>query len=83
MSNKDTSGPAFPVPMLDGERWNGPGNCCGMTLRDWFAGQVLSGIASDPEFNNMSYDMTARIAFLQADAMLEVRNSTTEKEESQ
>jgi len=44
MSNnsKDTSGPAFPVPLNDGERWTGPGNCCGMTLRDQNAPLHLS-----------------------------------------
>lgn len=36
----DDGGPAFPtVPGMAGE---------GMTLRDWFAGQVVSGIAANP-----------------------------------
>ncbi len=65
----DKRKPAFPV--IDpgsGLYWHG------LTIRDWFAGQVLAGIASDPEFNNMSYEITAQIAYAQADAMMTARS---------
>lgn len=54
MSNKPDGGPAFPqdisMSFFDGE----PVNCpemeghAGMTLRDYFAGQVLSGAMNSP-----------------------------------
>jgi hypothetical protein len=43
-----------------------------MTLRDWFAGQWLSGALADPEFNE-DREKTAQLAYKQADAMLEAR----------
>ncbi len=77
MSNnsKDTSGPAFPVPLNDGERWTGPGNCCGMTLRDWFAGMAMQGFNANSDEVCLGWDLdtTARLAYEQADAMLERR----------
>lgn len=75
MSNnsKDTSGPAFPVPLNDGERWTGPGNCCGMTLRDWFAGMAMQGMYANQTFDDMEVERVAQVAYMQADAMLEYR----------
>jgi len=73
--NKDTSGPAFPVPLNEGERWTGPGNCCGMTLRDWFAGLAMQGFSANASDTCLGWDtdMTARIAYEQADEMLKAR----------
>jgi hypothetical protein len=55
----------------------------GMSLRDWFAGQVVGNVASDPtvgkhiQNNNMSAEQVgthiARIAFAIADAMIAER----------
>ena len=75
MSNnsKDTSGPAFPVPLNDGERWTGPGNCCGMTLRDWFAGMAMQGMYCNQMFDEWAVEDIARTSYDQADAMLERR----------
>lgn len=42
MSNKTDGGPAFPTPDIthdDGETQTG---CWGMSLRDWFAGQMIA-----------------------------------------
>jgi len=47
----DDGGPAFPCPddyAQDGGPLYGPRNIQGMTLRDWFAGQALAGLLSDP-----------------------------------
>jgi hypothetical protein len=63
---KDDGGPAFPTL---GSAHEIPG----VSLRDWFAGMTLSGLASDPEFYNLSYEMTAKIVYKQADAMIEAR----------
>ena len=40
--NKNTGGPAFPLQA------EGYAPDFGMTLRDWFAGQALAGLLSDP-----------------------------------
>lgn len=57
---------AFPLP----ERTH---TCPGMTLRDWFAGQALSGILANPMLDP-SEDLTAA-AYEQADAMLDARST--------
>ncbi len=47
-----------------------PGNGCnGITLREWYAGQAMIGILSEP---GLGYDMAnvAKMAFQYADAML-------------
>ena len=60
-------GSAFPA-MLPG------GNYCtpGMTLRDWFAGQALAGIAAN---DNYSEKQTAGLCYQIADFMLLARES--------
>jgi hypothetical protein len=65
MSN-ETGGPAFPLhpeirPTLDKE-W------CGMTLRDYFAAKALP-----TTMQTWKPDEAARLAYEQADAMLEAR----------
>ncbi len=66
--NKDTGGPAFPIPGLQhDEAFNG------MTLRDYFAGQAMQGFAaSEAEWSDGLYGM-AKCAYKWADAMLEAR----------
>ena len=69
----DDGGPAFPVPD-DRDPVTGAGireGAPGMTLRDWFAGQVLSGAAALPRSSD--YSIRARKAYEQADAMLAAR----------
>jgi hypothetical protein len=73
MTPDTTGGPAFPWP--DPEQNSG---AVGMTLRDWFAGQALSGFLANPEqdYAPLIADKTpmlARKAYLLADAMLKAR----------
>ena len=74
MSNINDGGSAFPVPDIDGGKV-----CEGMSLRDYFAAKVLSGIWSDSDclatFSG-SADVgleIAKTAYEQADAMLKAR----------
>jgi hypothetical protein len=73
MSAKDNGGPAFPQNDLSSYGM-GPAECNsgGMTLRDWFAGQVLAGLLVN---SNDAYTpkMAAEDAYRYADAMLEAR----------
>ena len=67
---KDDGGPAFPARPT--ERLHGGGTITahnGMTLRDWFAGQALAGLA--PCFEE--YGDVAGHAYRLSDAMLEAR----------
>jgi hypothetical protein len=65
--------PAFPSPV------RGPAGSErseeGMTLRDWFAGQVLTGFAASVHANKGSWDdaTVAKCCFEVADAMLAAR----------
>lgn len=58
--------PAFPQ-VLDGIR-----DKPGMTLRDYFAGQALAGVASDPTAD-MNNPERAKWAYRMADAMIKAR----------
>jgi hypothetical protein len=64
-------GPAFPCPddyAQDGRPLYGPRNIQGMSLRDWFAGQALAGIAAPG--CGYETDRIAERAYNLADAML-------------
>jgi len=67
MSTKKDGGQAFTVPSTG--TWVGNE---GMTLRDWFAGMVLSGAMALPD-PNISKEEEAAFAYLMADAMLKER----------
>jgi hypothetical protein len=62
---RNAGGPAFPTQT----------GSSGMTLRDWFAGQVLRGFISDPDvrLNDESIPQIAKTCYEMADAMLEAR----------
>jgi hypothetical protein len=69
-------GPAFPQNDLSGYGM-GPAKCNngGMSLRDWFAGQVMQGL-----LEGVAWDVAAEhakrcagVAYIAADAMLEAR----------
>ena len=80
--NKDTSGPAFPVSLYAGATYSGHEPFDGMTLRDYFAGQALAGLAANQQWlENVSQanggDVCTAIsvaAYEVADAMLEARS---------
>ena len=66
MSNKTfDGGPAFPSPFESFD---------GMSLRDWFAGQAVSGSVAYANFHESDDARTAaEYAYRVADAMLEAR----------
>lgn len=71
MSNTNhinNGGPAFPV---SSEIYNGTG-LCGMTLRDWFAGQALNGLLACS--THIGGEDAANWSFQFADAMIAARN---------
>lgn len=81
---RDDGGPAFP-----GQAFAQAAGACeehqyGITLRDWFAGQVLVGLTNDPKGLAVIHEMAAEkheatpfvlalICYAQADAMLQAR----------
>lgn len=67
MTDKNNGGPAFPLSTS----FVGGGNC-GMSLRDWFAGQAIIGIISDTRCNWSGHRM-AEEAYSISDAMLKER----------
>lgn len=78
MSTKD-GGPAFPavIPIehsdMQGKDYPNFSES-GMTLRDWFAGQMLNGIASTIDrMTNGLPNIIARDCYVVADAMIEER----------
>ena len=42
----------------------------GMELRDWFAGQALVGLMSNPKYNAHDTDGYAAVAYIVADELL-------------
>lgn len=69
--SKETGGPAFPQALLNDEGevyyfhdWHG------MSLRDYFAAKAMQGIQSRVNWDTAAI---ARLAYEQADAMLEAR----------
>ena len=78
----DNSGPAFPNPSLANEGYSPSYDERGMSLRDWLAGQALSGIITatargehDPAGKHGVGVVLAiaKDAYEMADAMLEAR----------
>ena len=69
-------GPAFPTtaPL---ESWGDPNK--GMSLRDWFAGQVLAGYLANPRaiIQSIPAKETARACYQMADAMLAAREAAS------
>lgn len=68
----DDGGPAYPTTRLEGSR---PVIYPGMSLRDYFAGQALMGVA-DPYANHADqYQRIAAQAYELADAMIAAREA--------
>lgn len=86
-------GPAFPIPLLEGERFKGNAN--GMSLRDYFAAVALSGLcvglvgkltaAGESEVSAYAHGacnmVLAERSYAAADAMLRERERTREVED--
>lgn len=71
MSND--GGPAFSEHPLEHDRYWYQGTR-GMSLRDYFAGQALAAILTHRDaFEDSGETEVARMAYMQADAMLEIR----------
>jgi hypothetical protein len=77
MTKINDGGPAFPhVSRPVGHGFSEQITTGGMSLRDWFAGQALTGmISSAPIVDRTAVDKPgwARVAFAFADAMLKAR----------
>ena len=77
MSNIDKGGPAFPVHSVSWKEKDGT-ECvaigtCGMTLRDYFAGQALAGICASSPSDDCTNKYIAAESYGLADAMLAAR----------
>ena len=73
MTDRHDGGPAFPLKgrgAFDLEVVHSEG----MTLRDWFAGQALAGILSNPNIENAFFKVDAGLAYEAADAMIAARS---------
>lgn len=71
MSDMKDGGPAFPQSERVGDVSVVYG---GMTLRDWFAGQVMTGLVANPHNKDSEGgNAFARTAYQVADAMLAAR----------
>lgn len=68
MTKKETSGPAYPAVITDSEG-QVVNSTSGMTLRDYFAGQVIPHVTQDFE----SGEEFAKHVYMLANAMLKER----------
>lgn len=71
MTNKDTGGPAFPV-FPDTETGHAAA-FRGMTMRDYFAAQMLASVFSSQSWLRSDLSSIAGVAYMMADAMLAER----------
>lgn len=72
--NIDDGGPAFPVESFTTKHGMFIRGADGMSLRDWFAGQALAGITTDP--NSLGHSLkVAAICYDLADEMLKARKA--------
>lgn len=80
METKPDGGPAFPGPAINEDGSYLPLHHTGMSLRDWFAGQImqglLEGVAWDVARDNAK--RCAEVAYVAADAMLAARGGRDE-----
>lgn len=77
---RNQGGQAFPSPRSY-QNWNI--QCTpGMSLRDYFAGQALAGMATSKGITGVTLTDFAEAAYATADAMLRVRSATHDNEET-
>lgn len=68
----DIGGPAFPTESA-GQTGASTYRFEGMTLRDYFAAKAINGLVASSSYCDLPYEKAARMAYSQADAMLETR----------
>ena len=76
MSNTNTGGPAFPIPLNPGQNWQSMAPCDGMTLRDYFAAKAMQGMLACSNLDaklKADAGLIATSAYQFADAMLKAR----------
>jgi len=81
MNNEKTGGPAYPYigtelvshPTEADQKILAACSYPGMTLRDWFAGQMMAAMATPLYGKEGIHRMTAEACYRFADAMLEAR----------
>ena len=76
MSEINTGGPAFPIPLNPGQSWQAMAPCDGMTLRDYFASKAMQTIVGSKTAVSLldgGYMATAISSYAMADAMLKAR----------
>ena len=71
----DDGGPAFPQYARDGETAMATG---GLSIRDYFAAQVLAGMAARPTLSVAPLEQLAARAYAEADAILRARSNRNE-----
>ncbi|MDQ0996916.1 hypothetical protein QFZ34_002098 [Phyllobacterium ifriqiyense] len=67
----NTGGPAF--PLINRDYQEAYGGHPGMTLRDWFAGQALSGLLATYPTDEVAWERVAFRSYGLADAMIAER----------
>ncbi len=67
-------GPAFPCEVQQGKN-EFPARLPGMTLRDWFAGQVIGHFAAQALMEHWQAYECANDAYAYADAMMKAREA--------
>ena len=72
MSKINNGGPAFPIPLNEGQPYQGHSPCDGMTLRDYFAAKAMQGLLANQDWN-LTGEQAAYEAYQTADAMLRAR----------
>ncbi len=81
MNNPKDGGPAFPRTHSEAEGPVGSMDAQkGMTLRDWFAGQAISGLTANARFSNTARDVE-RLSYEIADAMIEEKAKREKREQ--
>lgn len=70
-------GPAFPQTVSEQNRYTE--HYFGMSLRDWFAGQALSGMAGRDHWGPALPERCAQEAYELADAMLKLRQKDIDR----
>jgi len=88
VSKIEDGGPAFPIPLNQGQSWQGMAPCDGMTLRDYMAAKAMQAViahhgvydeeqpmAAMSSSTSLDYhaESVAAIAYVYADAMLLAR----------